>query len=454
MKRSTQFLFITTAALLFAAAPLMAAGTSSDDDALFGEDTIDDQTTATPLDSSNTTSGSSSAASTTSAGSASDLSHGIIFQTGAVKVGGTFTLSASTMTTLYDKNTADGTTTFKDNVYNTTLSPTAKGEITIDARPKQTLRMYTKFGMKYPYNANCFYVKELFSDFSIKDRVFFRFGLHTVSWGTGYFFSPVSDMINTSTIDVEDPTAQVNGSLNLRTQITFPGTQNCLWLYAIPDVTYTPLTGTTVGNARDTSFAVKGEMLFGGWELGAGAFYKYESAPKAMLTASGSIIFGKVSVFAEGVYSYGSKAEWKKSTDWDGKTNIFQATVGASYYWKIPQITFAAQYYYDGNDDDDASTTKGNNVAATISFAKVGTTDLTASVFGIVYLNHDETATITYNGFPYTYNTTAAIISASLSYSPVSELTLSAGPYITFATLDSTPTTSLKFTATLGGGKF
>jgi hypothetical protein len=60
-----------------------------------------------------------------------------------------------------------------------------------------------------------FNIKEIFSDFSIKDRVFFRFGLHTVTWGTGFFFSPVSDIINTSSINPEDTDEQVNGSLNL-----------------------------------------------------------------------------------------------------------------------------------------------------------------------------------------------------------------------------------------------
>lgn len=442
--------FVCTAFLMLNPIAAQSDDALFSDDSLFGEDTVEDHTSA-----SNST---SDAADNTP--STSDSSHGIIFQTGAVKVGGTFTLSAYTLTTLYNQKTADEDVTFKDNVYNTKLYPTATGEITIDARPKQTLRMFSKFGMKFPYTtlsntlSNSFYVKELFSDFSLKDRVFFRFGLHTVSWGTGYFFSPVSDMINTSPIDVEDPTAQVNGSLNLRTQITFPGTQNCLWFYVIPEQPDASFSLSKAIDARDTALAAKGEVVFGGWELGAGAFYKYQNAPKAMLTASGSVFFGKISVFAEGVYAYGSNAEWTKSSEWDDKTHIIQATIGASYYWKTPEITFATQYYYDGNSDDDAATTKGNNIAATVSFARLGTTDLTANIFGILYLDHDETGTITYNGMSQSYQTTAGILSASLNYSPVSTLTVGIGPYITWSTLDSTPTTALKISATLGGGKF
>ena len=236
----------------------------------------------------------------------------------------------------------------------------------------------------------------------------------------GYFFSPVSDIINTSSINPQDTDAQVNGSLNLRTQITFPGTQNCIWAYLIPDTTLN--TSTYMYDAIKTAAAIKGDFVLGGWELGAGAFYKYHSAPKAMLTATGSIINNKVSVFAEGVYSYGSKAEWSADTAWKDKTNIFQATVGASYYWKTPEITFAAQYYYDGNSDDNYATTKGSNVAGTISFSRIGTSSLTANILGLFYLDKDSVAS---TNMLYEYS--KGIVSASLSYSPIDELTVKIG---------------------------
>lgn len=471
MKRSTKFFFTATAALLLAATSVTAQNTatakndaSSTDDALFGDSTSssDDALFGGNTASDDDLFGGDSSSSDDDMFSddtivemetsskdkkTTDLAHGVIFQTGAVKVGGTFTMSVSTLTTLYD----DSDNSFKDNLINTALTPTATGELTVDARPTQTLRMFTKFGMKYPYTniLTSFYMKELFTDFSIKDRAFFRFGLHTVTWGTGYFFSPVSDMINTSAIDPENPTAQVNGALNLRTQITFPGTQNCLWMYVIPDTTLN--TTTYAYDARRTALAAKGDILLGNWELGMGAFWKYENAPKGMLTASGSIINSKVSVFAEGVYSYGSETEWKANTEWDDKSNIFQATVGASYYWKTPQITFAAQYYYDNNEDDDATTTKGHNIAGTIAFAKIGTTNLTGNIFGIFHLGCDTDPIITPAG---TYTPSRAIVSASLTYSPIDNLSLSAGPYVTIHTFDEAPTVALKLTATLGGGKF
>ena len=186
-----------------------------------------------------------------------DLSKGILFEDGSIKIGGNFTTSLETKTVLYSEEDKS----FGENLKDSVLTPTANANLIVDARPTQSLRMYTKFGIQYPYTvkgnlqnknffdqkvtldtqvtiSDWFSLKELFTDFSIADTAFFRFGLHTVTWGTGYFFSPVSDLINTSPIDPENTSAQVDGSLNLRTQIILPNTQNCLWFYVIPSTDF------------------------------------------------------------------------------------------------------------------------------------------------------------------------------------------------------------------------
>ena len=231
----------------------------------------------------------------TSVSASSDLSKGILFENGSVKIGGSLSSSISTMTTLFSSEDKS----FSDNLADTTLTPTLNSTLSIDARPVQDLRIYTKFAFNYPFTSvgtasnpnppltvvpvaisDYLNVKECFTDFSVADRAYFRFGIHTVSWGTGFFFSPVSDIINTSSINPEDTDAQVDGCLNLRAQITFPDSLNCLWLYAVPSSDF---------KANKTAFAAKYEFLLGGWECGTGAYYKYEAAPKAMITASGSL---------------------------------------------------------------------------------------------------------------------------------------------------------------------
>ncbi len=408
-----------------------------------------------------------------------DLSKGVIFDSGTVKVGGSLTASIGTNTILYSPDLTD----FGENLKNTTLKPELSALLSVDARPSQNLRMYTKFGFAYPFETNAityldpnstlaqpklitsvsdwFKLKELFTDFSIKDTAFFRFGIHTVTWGTGYFFSPVSDMINTSSIDPENPELQVDGALNLRTQIVFPDSQNCLWLYVIPSTDFAGQTAETY--LRDTAFAAKADVLLGNCELGVGAFYKYQNAPKVMLTATGSL--KKVSFFGEFVYSYGSSTEWTKNTDWDDKSNIFQATAGLNYYWKEPMISLAAQYYFNGNTKDlEGYVIGGHNIAAMVGFGKVfGTKDFSASLFAMANFGREEFTDEALAGMKMAGADDATIAAVSgtsltttamLFYSPINELKVGMGPSLTFKSFDKNPTISLKLSATLGGGNF
>ena len=411
-----------------------------------------------------------------------ELSKGVIFDTGSIKVGGSLTAGITTNTILYSPASTD----FGENLKNTKLKPDLSALLSVDARPTETLRIYTKFGLAYPFVNNAtsatyqtattpyptfktttsindwFKLKELFTDFSIKDTAFFRFGIHTVTWGAGYFFSPVSDMINTTSIDPENPEKQVDGALNLRTQIIIPNSQNCLWFYVIPSTKFEGQTAEAY--ARDTALAGKADILIGNWELGLGAFYKYQNAPKAMLTATGSL--KKVSFFGELVYSYGAASEWTKNTDWDDKTSIFQATAGLSYYWKDPMITLAAQYYYNGNDKDMPYNyvIGGHNLAAMVNFGKIlGNKDLSASIFSMANFGREELsdsdrALLKMAGVDESLISsmtgTSLTTTAMLYYSPIKEMKVGMGPVLTFKTFDENPTISLKLSATLGGGKF
>ena len=399
-----------------------------------------------------------------------DLSKGVIFETGSIKIGGSLSAGITTNTVLYSpENKSLG-----ENIYNSKLKPDLSAMLSVDARPTDILRIYTKFGFAYPFEdkvvagvssssvVNWFKLKELFTDFSLKDTAFFRFGIHTVTWGTGYFFSPVSDMINTSSIDPENPEKQVDGALNLRTQIVFPNSQNCLWFYVIPSTNFTNQTAESY--MRETALAGKFDLLIGNWEFGLGGYYKYQSAPKAMLTATGSL--KKLSFYGEFVYSYGSTQEWGRNPEWDNKTNIIQATAGISYYWKEPMITFAAQYYFNGNTKDIPYNyiISGHNVAAMLNFGKLfNNKDFTLSIFamgnfGRVEITDQEMAA--YRAYGVTDETLNAMTGTSLTttamfyYSPVKELKVGLGPSLTFKDFKNNPTLSLKLSANFGGGQF
>lgn len=417
-----------------------------------------------------------------------DLSKGILFDNGSVKIGGSLSASASLSTTLYQKDTK-----FADNLKNSTLSPNLASSITLDARPKQDLRLFSRFNLSYPFTGNVLNVKEMFTDFNAGQYVSFRFGLHTVTWGTGLFYSPVSDMINTSSIDPEHRDEQVDGSLNLRTLINIPGTMNNLWIYVIPDK------GTW--QARDTALALKGEFVAGGWELGVGAFYKYNTAPRAMLTASGSI--KKWALFGEAVYQYGSDREWLENAGFSDKKSVIKATAGFMRSWEDPNISLLAQYYYDGNDFDASGIndaifylnnmdlvfseygTQGHNLAVSVGLSKLfGCKDLSLSFLGLA--NFTKPKLIDPNGPEVSAMVTMlnnpldpdhehdgddfkdviddavdnlkkiprGIFKVMLNYSFNDNITTSFGPTITVADWKKAPIVTMNINFSLGGGKF
>lgn len=264
----------------------------------------------------------------------------------------------------YLKSFKDGKGTF-----NTTLN----GSLFFDARPNEDLKLYGKFLFGFPFEKslsgaltvpkNSFgplqpndiilpigvngaaniKIQELYTDFSAKNIAFFRFGKHAVKWGTGYFYSP-ADVINISRIDPQDPTADREGGISLRTHIIIPKTQHNIWLYLLP-----PGQGEDF-DPKYTAGAAKGEFVIGNWELGFGGWYKYEKAPRLITTVSGSIA-GKVAVFGEGVFAWGSDYTYYKadmSSYTEKNKPFFQATLGGSYSNADTNTTIALQYFYNG----------------------------------------------------------------------------------------------------------
>ncbi len=405
-----------------------------------------------------------------------------IFEAGSIKVGGNWSMGASTATGF-----GNGIA-LQDALYDTTLSVNADAQLYIDARPTDSLRMYMKGGINYPYvsasdaqqttmagnqtiinalnalnstgasaiapntaivsSVNGFYVKELFTDFDVNDRISARFGKQTITWGVGYFFSPASNIVNLSTIDPEDPTAQVDGPLALKLTGTLPH-QNIFYLYAIPSVTRqenfsvpvlrtatVKYNGSTTSSLRDTALAAKTELVFGSVELGLGGWYKYGNAPIAMATLTGPCTdYG--SFFAEGFAQFDDDI-------------ILKGTVGGMFMFNEPGITLMAQYYYDG--EEPAATLKqlaaavpatklafrnGSNIAGTIAFSKLGINNVSANVFGLYNVPNETLVT-----------------NANVSYGGVKNMSFSAGPSVIWNGFDNDPTVSVKLSATLGGGKF
>jgi hypothetical protein len=201
-------------------------------------------------------------------------------------------------------------------------------------------------------------VEELFSDFTWNNRLFFRFGKSFIKWGKGYFWSP-ADILNLSSIDAEDPTADRQGPVNLK--MNWPVGINNLNFYMLMD-------GATVW--EHLGLAANAEIVLGKFELGLGGFWQQTRAPRLVSTFSGSI--GKVGLFGEAALSIGSDrvfvrrsrlqpefAEPQPGEDPPTRYTaldtftvdqlpFFFATLGFMYTYTDWKLSLTGQYYFNG----------------------------------------------------------------------------------------------------------
>ena len=267
------------------------------------------------------------------------------------------------------------------------LDATLKSMLYVDARPVEDFRFHGSVKTNWAQKPTSFSggastdepnemvtdvsIFELFADFSLDDSVFFKFGKSTVKWGVGYFWSP-ADVINLASINILDPTAQREGPVNFQVTIPIKGTQNNVYLLTVLDEN--DLAFDT------TALAARAEFLLGNYELGAGLYYRNDTAERAMATVTGPL--GNFDVFGEAMVSHGSAKKFVTSIDmtypYIHATTVaenrdkyyFSATTGFLYSDSNNNFTVAGQYYYNGegysNEDRTSLITQAESVIAAV----------------------------------------------------------------------------------------
>lgn len=334
---------------------------------------------------------------------------------------------------------------------NTGINPTLDLDLFFDSRPSSNTRLYGKFNVYYPFGMPLdknyflptevyilteiivpnFSVFELFTDFNYDDKIYFRFGKHTVKWGVAYFFSP-ADIINLAAIDPEDPEKQREGPISLRVHFPIEGTQTNLWFYILPD--------EKTMLVKDSSFAFKAEFLVATSELGFGAWYRYNSPPHLMGTFTGNLA-GKVALFAETVFAWGNEDAWQNDRAFTEMKPVLDATLGASYYWEAAKINLAGQYLFgfDFTNLDTKNYTGAHQAAFSLSRSEFIIKKMSLSAFTLMdILEHTGTASL------------------NLGVDFFDGFSLSAGPALSRFATDSEKKISASFSLSLrfGGGRF
>lgn len=312
-----------------------------------------------------------------------------------VRVGGSFYGSIAPTATWADF--WDGDLALDDS--STSLGASLMSTIFFDARPSEDFRVYGSAKAAYPFSTTTsdgtsvpnLSVFELFADFNLNDKVYFRMGKSTVKWGVGYFWSP-ADVINLEPINVLDAEEQREGPVNFRVNVPLAGTQNNLYFYTILDSDYADIDFDT------TALAAKAEFLLGNYEVGLGAYYRYDTAERAMLTLTGPL--GDFDVFGEAMASRGSAKTYVTGIATDGTISyrasddvrdslFFSASAGFLYNNQNENITAVGQYYYNGegysNTNRDALVSQAKLAIATAAFTEPSKiASLTASLSSLI----------------------------------------------------------------------
>ncbi len=289
-----------------------------------------------------------------SATDAKDFSNDLLTSDNGVRIGGKYYFEVTTDVTQSDLSSFSSSDVTDS--YTVDLGST----VFFDARPDEDIRVLGKVEITYPFTYeeddgesrnfdDVFHVTELFSDFNIDNKVFFRAGKSTINWGVGYYFSP-ADLLNLSQIDPENPDDELEGPVSVKMNI--PYGLNNFYLYIVSPEGIT--------SASELALAPKAEFVIGSSEIGIGAYYQKDHAPAAMATVTTG--GGDASLFAEGVVSYGSDKVFVNpdfSTETYDDTLFFKGTVGGIYTWSDDladfDLTFTGQYLYNGEgyDEDD-----------------------------------------------------------------------------------------------------
>ena len=266
---------------------------------------------------------------------------------GGVRVGGSFSFNGTPGFTWYPS----------EEEVDATFSGSIDSELFIDARMSEDTRVYSSFGITYPFvspDSNptepTYSLKELFADITYNDSLFFRIGKQTINWGVGYFFSP-ADLLNLSDIDPLNTSGDLEGPIAIKLNAPI-GVDN-LYAYIISPPTLT--------DASDLAYAVKLEKVINKTEVGFGAYYRYDNPPAAMLTFSSGL--GQIAMFGEAVLQYGSNKNFIIETAPSTFTTttykdkfFFLGTIGGNYTYTAPASDFAfsiaAQYFFNGEGYD------------------------------------------------------------------------------------------------------
>ena len=137
------------------------------------------------------------------------------------------------------------------------------GSLYIDARLKDSVKGFADIEGTYDGSADSFEgaTKELFLDFNIGNRLYFRTGKQVLQWGRCYLWNP-TDLVNIEKKSFFDKVGSREGNYGIKTHIPFGTVAN---IYGFIDTARSEDADTVAGAAKFEFLLGESEMAFSGW---------------------------------------------------------------------------------------------------------------------------------------------------------------------------------------------
>ncbi len=169
------------------------------------------------------------------------------------------------------------------------------GTLFLDARSESNYKAFAALEGTVANDStlNSYHLRELFLDFSLMDRVYFRLGKQVLQWSRTYFFHP-ADLVNVEQKSFVERAGTLEGVQGIRTHIPF-GTRANLYAFVNAD---------DANTVQDLDYAGKAEALLGGTEVSIGAWKSSGLNPVYSMDFSSGLwdwdIAGEVSLHPNG----------------------------------------------------------------------------------------------------------------------------------------------------------
>lgn len=217
-----------------------------------------------------------------------------------------------------------------NNNQNNQLSSYILGNFLIDARLKKGTKGFTSIEAKYSAESDTtdFTLKELFLDFNIKNKVYFRTGKQVLQWGRCYLWNP-TDLVNIEKKTFEKKIGAREGAYGIKMHIPF-GTK--LNIYSFIDTWKAQDIDSTAVTSKVEFLVGNTEMAFAVWgKKGFKPVYGYDFSTRLFK-----------------IDTYGELAASQSRDKWDSEASI---GFNKSFDFRDvnDRITTRCEFYYNTN---------------------------------------------------------------------------------------------------------